>query len=453
MQSCNPATGQLIANYAPHTPAEIATLLSQTDAGFKIWKSMSFSDRGVYLRRAAVLLRQRAPQLAQLMTAEMGKVVTEGLSEISKCAAACEYFAEHAADLLKDTTIGTEARQSFVTYQPLGPILAIMPWNFPFWQVFRFAAPHLMAGNVGILKHAANVCGCAEAIEAIFHDADFPAGCFHHLRIPNSEIAALIAHPTIAAVTLTGSVAAGRAVAAQAGAQLKKTVLELGGSDAYVVLSDADIPTAANLCANSRLMNAGQSCIAAKRFIVVADVATEFTQNLITAMAAISPDDPTKTNSRLGPLACIDLRDALHHQVVKSCAQGAQLALGGTIPDGPGAFYPPTVLTGVLPGMTAFEEELFGPVAAIITVKDETEAFIRANQSGFGLGSALFTRDLARARQIARTCFDAGQTFVNSIVQSDVRLPFGGIKASGYGRELSSLGIREFVNAKTVSIA
>ncbi len=453
MQSVNPATGALIREYAPHTQAEIASALARAQECFRQWRKTTFAVRSARLLQAASLLRERKSVLAALMADEMGKVLKDGQGEIEKCAAACEYYAHHAQAMLADEAIPTEARASFVTYQPLGVILAVMPWNFPFWQVFRFAAPNLMAGNVGLLKHASNVCGCALAIEAVFRDAGFPEGCFTALLIPGAAVEKLMEHPAVAAVTLTGSAEAGRSVAAKAGACLKKTVLELGGSDAYVVLADADIPKAAQECARSRLINAGQSCIAAKRFIVVAPALKTFERHFIDAMRAVRMGDPKDPVSQMGPMARADLRDALDEQVRSSITLGAKLRLGGEIPKSPGAFYPPTVLTGVKPGMPAFDEELFGPVAAIVEAAGEEEAFALANLSSFGLGSALFTSDLARARELASTCLDAGQTFVNTLVRSDPRLPFGGIKESGYGRELGAHGIREFVNAKTVYIA
>lgn len=443
MQGINPVTGKLLKKYSAYTPQQIMERLERGQACFERWRQLSFDERAKYFYRMADLLRERKVAHAEIMQNEMGKLLQEGEAEIEKCAVACEYYAEHAQHLLADEPIKTEAYKSFVTYQPIGLILAIMPWNFPFWQVFRFAAPNLMAGNVGVLKHASNVSGCALAIEALFRDVDFPEGCFSALLVPGNKVDELIAHPAISAVTLTGSNEAGKAVAAKAGEHLKKTVLELGGSDAYVVLADADIKTAAEECAKSRLINSGQSCIAAKRFIVLSSVMPAFQEHFITHLKSIS----------IGPLARHDLRDALHAQVQKSIAQGAKLLMGGEIPQGAGAFYPATVLSNVKPGMVAFDEELFGPVAALIEARDETEAFALANLSRFGLGSSIFTRDITRGETLAKTQIDAGQTFVNTFVRSDPRLPFGGVKESGYGRELSALGIREFVNAKTVYIA
>ncbi len=431
MQSINPTSGAIIRDYSPYAQEEIEHLLARAQARFLAWRQTEFTERSVLLLKAAMILRERKSELALLMAEEMGKILKDGDGEIEKCALACEHYAHHAQKMLADDIIPTEARSSFVTYQPLGVILAIMPWNFPFWQVFRFAAPNLMAGNVAVLKHASNVCGCALAIETVFRDAGFPEGCFTTLLIPGKAVNAVIEHPAIAAVTLTGSVDAGRAVAAKAGACLKKTVLELGGSDAYVVLADADVRQAAEECAKSRLINAGQSCVAAKRFIVVHSVLAEFEQHFLHYFRAIRMGNPKDPDMHIGPMARTDLRDALHEQVRRSIAIGAMLKLGGEIPEVPGAFYPPTVLTRVRPGMPAFDEELFGPVAAIVEAQHEEEAFALANASTLGLG----------------------QTFVNTLVHSDPRLPFGGIKESGYGRELGTAGIREFVNAKTVYIA
>jgi len=453
MQSINPATGEIIRAYRPHTDEEAARRVEKAHACFAKWKTVPFSDRAEKMRAAAAVLRKRKHEFALLMTEEMGKLIGAGEAEIEKCALVCDYYAENAENFLADKPVKTEARQSFITYQPLGVILAIMPWNFPFWQVFRFAAPHLMAGNVGVLKHASNVCGCALAIEEVFREAGFPEGCFTTLLIGGEAAGRLIEHPHIRAVTLTGSNAAGEAVAAKAGKCLKKTVLELGGSDAYVVLADADVGAAAVECAKGRLINAGQSCIAAKRFIVMETLRPEFEKHLLDYFRTIKSGDPKNNQTQLGPLARRDLRDTLHEQVQKSIAKGAQLLLGGAVPSGPGAFYPVTVLSDVRPGMPAFDEELFGPVAAVISAANEDEAFELANASPFGLGGAIFTSDIARAEKLAKTRLDAGQVFVNAFVRSDPRLPFGGIKSSGYGRELSTLGIKEFVNAKTVYIA
>jgi succinate-semialdehyde dehydrogenase / glutarate-semialdehyde dehydrogenase len=452
LRSVNPATGQTLREYPEAGPREQAAALQAVHHAFEEWRHAGFPERAAPLRRAAALLRQRQQDYAVLMAAEMGKPVAQGRAEAEKCAGACEWFAENAEALLAPEEVKTEAARSFVTFAPLGVVLAIMPWNFPFWQVVRFAAPALMAGNAGLLKHAPNVPGCAMALEDIFREAGFPAGLFKALLIDVGPVPGLIAAPEVRAVTLTGSTRAGRAVAAQAGDRLKKTVLELGGSDPYLVLEDADLERAAETCVASRLLNSGQSCIAAKRFIVVEAVRARFEELFIEKMKARRMGDPMDEATDIGPLARHDLRNALHRQVTQSVAQGARLLLGGTLPPGPGAYYPATVLTDVRKGMPAFDEELFGPVAAIVAVPDEAAAVRAANDSVYGLGAAVFTRDAARGERLAAGALEAGSCFVNALVKSDPRLPFGGIKDSGYGRELSSFGIREFVNVKTVYV-
>jgi succinate-semialdehyde dehydrogenase/glutarate-semialdehyde dehydrogenase len=405
------------------------------------------------MRRAAEILRAEASELAHLMAREMGKPVRDGVAEAQKCALTCDFYAENAARFLAREPIKTEAGNSFVAFNPLGVVLAVMPWNFPFWQVFRFAAPGLMAGNGAVLKHASNVPGCALAIEDIFRRAGFPANLFRTLLIGSGRVETVIEHPLIRAATLTGSGAAGRAIARQAGGLLKKTVLELGGSDPYLVLEDADPEFAATVCTKARLINSGQSCIAGKRFIVVDAIRHDFEDRFVEQMAAARVGDPFKEDTRVGPLARRDLRDTLHRQVEASVAKGARCLLGGVIPEGRGAYYPPTVLTDVRAGMPAYDEELFGPVAAIIPVKNEEEAIAAANDSSFGLGAAVITRDSSRGERIAAELIESGCVFVNDAVRSDPRLPFGGIKESGYGRELSGYGIKEFVNIKTVWVA
>jgi succinate-semialdehyde dehydrogenase / glutarate-semialdehyde dehydrogenase len=451
--SINPATGKEIASYDEMERGEVARIIDQAHAAFLDWRKKSFAERAKPMKAAAEILRERADELARLMAEEMGKPVTDGVAEAQKCATGCDYFAENAERFLAREEIATDAAKSFVTYQPLGVVLAIMPWNFPFWQVFRFVAPGLMAGNAGILKHASNVQGCALAIEKIIRDAGFPDNLFRTLLVSSRQIDGILENPLICAATLTGSDAAGRAVASKAGAMLKKTVLELGGSDAYVLLDDADLEKAATISVKGRLVNNGQSCIAAKRFIVTEKLRAKFEKLFVEKMHAISPGDPMDKATKIGPMARHDLRDALHEQVERSVAKGAKCLLGGKIPEGPGAFYPPTVLTGVKKGMAAYEEELFGPVAAIIAVKDEHEALKTANDSVFGLGGAILSANVERAEKLAAEEMEAGSVFVNEAVKSDPRLPFGGIKQSGYGRELAVHGIREFVNVKTVYVA
>jgi succinate-semialdehyde dehydrogenase / glutarate-semialdehyde dehydrogenase len=453
LRSLNPATGRLIKDYPEMTRAQWTKIVEQAHAEFLKWRQVSWSERASRMRRAADLLDERAPLYAELMAREMGKPLAQGRAEIQKCAATCRYYADNAQAFLRPEPIPTDASKSYVTYQPLGVVLAIMPWNFPFWQVVRFVAPALMAGNAGVLKHAGSVSGCALALEDVFRDAGFPKNLFRSLIVGVKPIKDIIAHPLVQAVTLTGSTRAGRAVGSQAGEQLKKSVLELGGSDAYVVLEDADLPRTAETCAASRLINAGQSCIAAKRFIVVEKVRREFERLFVERMRARKMGDPMDDKTDIGPLARADLRAELHKQVKGSLAKGAKLLLGGELPKDKGAYYPATVLTNVKPGMPAFNEEMFGPVAAIISAKNEAEAIRLANDNEFGLGAAVFTTDAARGERIAAEELLAGSCFVNAYVRSDPRLPFGGIKGSGYGRELSYFGIREFVNIKTVYIA
>ncbi|ANM30428.1 succinate-semialdehyde dehydrogenase [Acidobacteria bacterium Mor1] len=450
IHSINPANGKKLREYASHDAEQVHTAIEQADLAFRAWRRTSFEHRAERMARAAAVLRERADEFALLMAGEMGKPLSEGRAEVEKCAWVCEYYAKEAAGFLAPEPVATDAGTSFVAFEPIGAVLAVMPWNFPFWQVFRFAAPALMAGNAGLLKHASNVPGSALAIEDVFRAAGFPEGLFRTLLVGSSAVAGIIDNPLIRAVTLTGSTPAGSQVASRAGARIKKTVLELGGSDAYVILEDADLEAAARRCATSRLINGGQSCIAAKRFVVVAPCRARFETLLCEQMGAAVMGDPTVDGTTLGPQARHDLRDELHVQVQKSIEAGARCLLGGEAPDSPGAFYPPTVLTGVRPGMPAYDEELFGPVAAIIEAQDEADAIRIANDSPFGLGAAVFTADVERGTRIATHELEAGACFVNDFVRSDPRLPFGGIKESGYGRELSSAGIREFVNVKTV---
>ncbi len=451
IESINPATNEVLETFEPHTEREVDEALQRARACFLNWRATSFAERSTLMRRVSAYLRSHAGELGRMMTLEMGKPIVEAEAEIEKCAWACDFYAENAEKFLADENAPSSATQSYVAYRPLGVVLAVMPWNYPFWQVFRFAAPAVMAGNVGVLKHASNVSQSALAIERVFRECDAPDGLFQTLLIPGAQVASVIADPRVAAVTLTGSEPAGVSVASAAGAALKKTVLELGGSDAFIILDDADIPAAAQMAARARFQNTGQSCIAAKRFIVVESVADAFTEAFIAATKALVIGDPLERTTQIGPMARTDLRDDLHAQVLATVEQGAKVALGGEIPDRPGAYYAPTILTGVTPAMTAFREETFGPVAAVIRAKDTDEAIALANDSDFGLGGALWTRDLAKAQQLAAR-LESGAVFINGMTASDPRLPFGGVKHSGYGRELSVFGIREFVNIQTVWI-
>ncbi len=452
LTSINPATGDVLQTYEEMSPQQVDEIIGQVHQAFAEWRRVSIPERAGLMKKAAARLRERSQEYARLMAREMGKPIREGRAEAEKCAWVCDYYAEKTEEFLQPEFIPTDAGKSYVTFNPLGVVLAVMPWNFPFWQVFRFAAPALMAGNVAVLKHASNVPGCALAIEEIFREVGFPENVFRTLLVGSPRVERIIEHPLVKAVTLTGSTPAGRAVARKAGEMLKKTVLELGGSDPYLILEDADLSATVATCVASRLINSGQSCIAAKRFIVVEAIREEFEQQFVELMRTKTMGDPLDEGTDIGPQARHDLRDELHRQVVQSLEKGARCLLGGEIPPGKGAFYPPTVLTDVRPGMPAFDEETFGPVAAIIPVRDEAEAIQVANNSPFGLGAAVFSRDVARAERIAAEELEAGCCFVNAFVKSDPRLPFGGIKESGYGRELSHYGIKEFLNIKTVYI-
>jgi succinate-semialdehyde dehydrogenase / glutarate-semialdehyde dehydrogenase len=450
--SIQPIDGRRIGEYPEMSETEVGEILADSAKAFADWRRKSFAERAEFLRAASAILLQRKRELSELMAREMGKPIKQGIAEIEKCATGCEFYAARGEEFLSPEPVSTDALRSYVSFEPLGTVLAVMPWNYPFWQVFRFAAPALMAGNAAVLKHASNVSGCALAIEAILSQAGFPRALFRTLLLSSDRVAAVIGHPAVKAVTLTGSNRAGEEVAAQAGRHLKKTVLELGGSDPFLILADADLEKAAGVAAQSRLLNAGQSCISAKRFIVVPEIREAFEAAFVKKMAAVKPGDPLQEATELGPLARIDLRQTLQKQVDASVKQGAGLLLGGKIPEGEGAFYPPTVLSGVKKGMPAYEEEVFGPVAAILHAENEEDAIRLANDSSYGLGAAVFTRDLERGEKIAKERFEAGSCFVNALVRSDPRLPFGGVKASGFGRELSAFGIREFVNIKTVYI-
>lgn len=447
----NPATEEPVNEYDTFSDGKLESTIQSAHEEFNNWRNRSFHERAELMIRAAEILRSRSDEFAELMASEMGKPLEQGVAEAEKCAWVCEYYAQHAAEFLQDDYRPSDAKRSYVAYRPIGVVMAIMPWNYPFWQVFRFAAPSLMAGNVALLKHAPNVTGCGFEIESIFREAGFPEDVFRTLPITIDQASDVINHDLVRAVTVTGSTRAGQSVASTAGENIKKTVLELGGNDPYLILDDADLEQTVDQCVNSRLLNSGQSCIAAKRFIVDDSLSDKFTERVIDRMSNQRMGDPFD-NPDLGPQARKDLRDNLHDQVQRSIDDGADVALGGEIPDRTGYYYPPTVLTGVKPGMVAFQEEMFGPVATIIEVSDENEAVRVANDSPFGLGAAVFTGDIERGERIARDELDAGCCFVNAYVKSDPRLPFGGVKKSGYGRELSEEGIREFVNEKTVYV-
>ena len=451
-QSVNPATGEVLETFEETAPAAIDDILERADVASREWRRRPVTERAERLRAAGRVLRERKDEYARTMALEMGKPLAQGVGEVEKCAWVCDFYAEHGATLLADEPRPSDATRSYVRFEALGPVLAIMPWNFPFWQVFRFAAPALVAGNAGILKHAPNVPRCAVEIETVFHDAGFPDGLFRAVFLSNEGAGRVIADGRVRAVTLTGSDRAGSQVAEQAGRHLKKTVLELGGSDPFIVLDDADLERAAATAAEARLINSGQSCIAAKRFIVVDHVADAFLERFTTAMRARKVGDPLDPATQVGPQARLDLREKLHSQVQESVKRGAQVILGGQLPVGRGAFYPPTVLVAVEPGMPVFDQETFGPVAAVIRAKNEVDAIRVANASAYGLGAAVWTRDAQRGERVARE-IEAGSVFVNGLVKSDPRLPFGGVKRSGYGRELSKEGLREFVNVKTVWVA
>ena len=448
--STNPYTGQVLRRFRPEGAAKIERRLAAAQRAARAWAATTFAKRAAVLHRAAGLLRERQHDLARLMALEMGKPLADGRAEALKCAACCDYYATHAEGFLADELVKTDAGRSFISYQPLGVVLAVMPWNFPLWQVVRFAAPALMAGNVGLLKHAANVPQCALALEKLLHDAGLPKAAFQTLLVEAEAVAGLVADDRVAAVTLTGSEGAGAAVAAVAGQHLKKTVLELGGSDPFLVLADADLPAAARVAAQSRMLNAGQSCIAAKRFIVEKPVLKEFIRLLKTNLQALRYGDPlAPTGTDYGPLARPDLADALTQQVAQSVAQGAKVELAGGQPRPGSARFDPVILSNVRPGQPAYTEEFFGPVALVLTARHATDALRLANDSRFGLGAAIWTADLAKGEALARQ-IESGAVFVNGLVKSMNELPFGGVKKSGYGRELSYLGIREFVNQKSV---
>jgi len=453
IKTINPATEAVLQTYLTLQPLQANTLIEAGHITYQAWKKTDFSQRKQRMLKLAELLRKNQDKYALLSAQEMGKPITAGRAELEKSAWVCEHFAEHAESYLAPRLIKTDMKKMIVGYQPLGIIFAIMPWNFPFWQVFRFAAPTIMAGNAAILKHAPITSGSGNAIAELFLEAGFPDHLFQHFVLDNEGAAAVIAHEKIAAVTLTGSERAGSSVAANAGKHIKKAVLELGGNDPYVILADADLDRAARCVVASRLNNSGQVCIAAKRTIAVREVVDELTKKIIAEAQLYQMGDPLDSATKFGPLARQDLRDSLHQQVSESISKGATLISGGQIPNRKGYYYPVTILTNVCPGMPAFDEELFGPVISIITANDEAHAIRLANQSHYGLGAAVFTQDLARGEQIAMHEIETGTCFVNAFVASDPRVPFGGIKQSGFGRELSQEGILEFVNVKTVGIS
>lgn len=452
LTSIDPTTGKEIATYNIDDEKKVERKLKSAAKAQDGWGKTSFRERAIVLRSIAKEIKQNKRKLAELATAEMGKPIEQSIAEVEKCAMNMEHYAKHGKNFLAEEIVETEASKSYVSYQPLGVVLAIMPWNFPYWQVFRAMGPILMAGNTMVLKHASNVTGCAKMIEKIVSNSAAPKGLFHTLVVPGEKVEPIIRHEAIAAVTFTGSTNAGKKVASIAASEVKKQVLELGGSDAYIVLNDADMDLAVKTCVQGRLVNSGQSCVCAKRFIVEKSVRKEFETRMVAEMEAAAFGDPMDKSNRIGPQARADLRDDLHKQVVDSVAAGAKLLCGGYIPEGDGAFYPPTVLTNVKKGMPAYNEELFGPVAAIIEAKDEAHAIKLANDSIYGLGGGIFSRNKKRAEQIAANEMQAGNCFVNAFVHSDPRLPFGGVKQSGYGRELSVFGIREFTNIKTVFV-
>jgi succinate-semialdehyde dehydrogenase / glutarate-semialdehyde dehydrogenase len=448
----NPATGQIIKTFQPLSPAEIDNKLEQASNAFATYRHTPFAERSRKMEAAASILEQEAATLARIVTTEMGKPVGEAEAEIRKCASVCRYYAKNAESFLRDETIETDASLSYVRFQPLGPILAVMPWNFPFWQVFRFAAPALMAGNVALLKHASNVPQCALAIEDIFRRAGFAAEVFQTLLIPSSAVARLLETPHVAAATLTGSEPAGSALAAVAGREIKKCVLELGGSDPFIVMPSANLDDAVSTAVRARCLNSGQSCIAAKRFLVAEPIAAAFEERFVAKMQQLRVGDPFEASTDVGPLATRDLVDSLDRQVQQSVAAGARFLTGGTRLDGPGFYFAPTVLAGVTESAPAYSEELFGPVAVLFRVAGVEDAIRLANNTAFGLGASVWTTGNAEQARFIDG-IEAGAVFVNGMVKSDPRLPFGGVKRSGFGRELASFGIREFVNIKTVHIA
>jgi len=451
MKSINPATGIIIQQYDEHSLSQCDEIVDKVFDEWQWWKQTSIAERKVLMLNAAAVLRKRKGEFAKLMTLEMGKVIKESEAEVEKSAWVCDYYAEHAGQFLADEMIESDATKSFVSFGPLGPVLAVMPWNFPFWQVFRFAAPTLMAGNAGLLKHASNVPGCALAIENIFREAGFPKNLLRILMIPGKDVEHVIRNDKVRAATFTGSELAGSKVASAAGKYLKKTVMELGGSDPFIVLKDANLDKCAQTAVTARMLNTGQSCIAAKRFIVEAEVYDAFIDKVKGIISALKIGDPLDAESQFGPLARMDLLEDIDRQVQESVGQGAKLELGGDRMNGEGFYYQPTLLSGVSQSMPVFTEETFGPVMAVMQVSSSEEAIEVANNCFYGLGGSLWTEDIEKGIRIARQ-IESGAVFVNGMTKSDPRLPFGGIKRSGYGRELSHYGIKEFVNIKTIVV-
>jgi len=447
--SINPATEEILSSFEIDSDAQVRLVLEKADQTYRTWRRESFSKRADCIKQAARYLRRDKDRIAGIMTAEMGKPIVESEAEVEKCAWNLDYYAENAESHLKTEPRDSNAKESYVQYAPLGVVLAIMPWNYPLWQVFRFAAPALMAGNTAILKHASNVPQCALAIEEVFREAGLPEGCFQTVLVPGARVRKIIENPVVAAVTITGSEVAGSVVAADAGRVLKKTVMELGGSDPFIVLEDADLDLAVEAGVFARYQNTGQSCIAAKRFIVVESVFEQYQERFVERVKALRTGDPMDRSTRVGPLARPEFVGDLDRQVRESVSQGATVLTGGLPLSGKGYFFQPTVLTDVRPDMPAGSEEVFGPVAAMIRAKNTEDAINIANRTPYGLGSSVWTTDTDSAKQLARD-IEAGQVFINGIVASDPRLPFGGVKQSGYGRELSEFGIREFVNIQTV---
>lgn len=452
IETINPATGELVKSFNEMTKKEVDDIIDHAHEAFLSWREVPYAERSKLMMNAANVLKEKKEDYGKILTLEMGKPIKQAISEVEKCAWVCQYYAENAEKILQKEVIETDASQSYVQFDPIGVVLAVMPWNFPFWQVFRFAAPALMAGNVGILKHASNVPMSALAIEQIFSQAGFPQNTFKTLLISSSQVSDVIKNPKVKAATLTGSEHAGKKVASDSGKELKKTVMELGGSDPFIILNDADLDSAIDTAVTARLINNGQSCIAAKRFIVVEDIYEEFEKKFVEKMKSIKIGDPMNHDTELGPMAREDLLIELDEQVKKSIEKGAKLLCGGERLNQEGYFYPATVISNIQPGMKAYNEELFGPVASIFKAKDDDDAIRIANDSEFGLGASLWTNDLDKAKDLAHK-IESGSVFINGLVKSDPRLPFGGVKISGYGRELSHYGIKEFVNIKTVWIA